>query len=417
MDAGIEHAHLRSALEFAVLMAAEGQKRKPAIPYPKELKPYFGTARLPAGSLGRIRRTIEADPVFRTRLAAGALPELVDEIGRLWLAQPEGWEDTAAELAAAAEAAAESGDLRAQLKQAERRRAAAEQAAARTRAELLQLNEVIESQAVELHELRADVVKADEAVREMRTELVDVRVESRHARDREAAAQARAEAAQADLLAAQAELARRSGEDIDAAVVPAAGRDQQPPARDDTAAIASAAEAARSLADQLDALLPAPERPDLTSAERSAARRRPLALPGGVISTSREAAEFLVRAEAAVLVDGYNVAKLQWRSRTLEEQRRSLLDAVENLARRHGADLTVVFDGASVVGAHAARRRDVRVVFSPAGVLADDVIRDEVRRLPPSRHVVVVTNDAEIVRDVRADGANTLPSNALIALF
>ena len=29
--------------------------------------------------------------------------------------------------------------------------------------------------------------------------------------------------------------------------------------------------------------------------------------------------------------------------------------------------------------------------------------------------IVVVTNDAEIVRDVSADGANVLPSNALLA--
>jgi len=48
-------------------------------------------------------------------------------------------------------------------------------------------------------------------------------------------------------------------------------------------------------------------------------------------------------------------------------------------------------------------------------VIADDVIRDEVRRLPAGRAVVVVTNDAEIIADVRALGANTLPSNALLA--
>jgi predicted RNA-binding protein with PIN domain len=77
----------------------------------------------------------------------------------------------------------------------------------------------------------------------------------------------------------------------------------------------------------------------------------------------------------------------------------------------------VVFDGASVVGAHASRRRLLRVVYSPEGVIADDVIRDEVRRLPASRAVVVVTNDAEIVGDVKALGANIVPSNALIAVL
>ena len=57
------------------------------------------------------------------------------------------------------------------------------------------------------------------------------------------------------------------------------------------------------------------------------------------------------------------------------------------------------------------------MVYSPEGVIADDVIRHEVRRLPTSRHVVVVTNDAEIVRDVRAAGANVVPSNALLAVL
>ena len=115
------------------------------------------------------------------------------------------------------------------------------------------------------------------------------------------------------------------------------------------------------------------------------------------------------------MVDGYNVAMLGWPAERLEEQRRRLLDGLENLARRYGTDVTVIFDGSTVVGAHADRRRMVRVAYSPEGVTADDVIRDEVRRLPARRAVVVVTNDAEIVRDVRADGANVVPSNALLA--
>jgi predicted RNA-binding protein with PIN domain len=85
------------------------------------------------------------------------------------------------------------------------------------------------------------------------------------------------------------------------------------------------------------------------------------------------------------------------------------------VARRYGTDIHVVFDGAEIVGAHTARRRMVRVSYSPTGVTADDVIRDEVRRLPQTRSVVVVTNDAAIITDVRAVGANVVPSNALLA--
>jgi predicted RNA-binding protein with PIN domain len=50
-------------------------------------------------------------------------------------------------------------------------------------------------------------------------------------------------------------------------------------------------------------------------------------------------------------------------------------------------------------------------------VIADDVIRDEVRRLPAARPVVVVTNDQAIVRDVRALGANTMSSDQLLSLM
>ena len=166
------------------------------------------------------------------------------------------------------------------------------------------------------------------------------------------------------------------------------------------------------MADRLHGLLPVRE-----VAGEARRRREPIRLPGGVLASSAAAATALLRSGASFLVDGYNVAKLGWPTLPLERQRAVLLDAVENLARRHGTDLTVVFDGASVPGAHADRRRMVRVVYSPEGITADDVIRDEVDRLPADRGVVVVTNDAEIVRDVRAAGANVLPSNALIAVF
>jgi predicted RNA-binding protein with PIN domain len=118
-----------------------------------------------------------------------------------------------------------------------------------------------------------------------------------------------------------------------------------------------------------------------------------------------------------VLIDGYNVSMLGWPNRPIDEQRTALVKSVENMALRFGTDATIVFDGADVVGAHSLERRSTRVLFSPSGVIADDVIRAEVDRTPDGRHVVVVTNDAEIARDVRAAGANVLPSNALLAVL
>jgi predicted RNA-binding protein with PIN domain len=406
--ADIEHKHLRSALEFAVLMASEGQKRKPALPYPKELKPFFNKARLPSAALGRLRRVVDGDPVFRARLFAGALPELVDDIGRLWLEHRDGWEQRASELAGQIDADTESGDSQAQLRRAEKRRDAAEQAAARTRVELLHRAEVLEMQATEIDELRAEVAKAAEVVQEIKTELTDVRMEIRHARDREAAAASKATTAETQVRELQRQPSREQPEQVE----------PMPAVVDNSIEIAAASATARLLLDQLDALLP--ERTAVTGRQGVpgyGTPRNPLALPGGVIASSAEAAEFLARSDAQFIIDGYNVAKLGWSNRPLAQQRDVFLDAVENLVRRFGTDITVVFDGASIVGAHTSRRRQVRVVYSPEGTIADDVIRDEVQRIPASHPVVVVTNDAEIVRDVRADGANVVPSNALLALI
>jgi predicted RNA-binding protein with PIN domain len=50
-------------------------------------------------------------------------------------------------------------------------------------------------------------------------------------------------------------------------------------------------------------------------------------------------------------------------------------------------------------------------MYSPNGITADDVIREEVRRLPLSRPVVVITDDQAIKRDVRSEGANIVSSH------
>ncbi len=408
----IEHRQLRSALEFAVLIAAEGQKRRPPLPFPKELKPFLSGQRLPGTALGRVRRAVEGDPTFRAAIAAGALPELVDEVGRLWLVGADGWQREAAELIAQRDAEAASTDLRRDLKRADKRRVAAEQAAARIQVELLHRDATIAEQAVDLDELRAEVSRVRAELDEMRVELIDTRNEIRHARDREAAALARAEAVSVPPPESTAAVEQPST----AADVDADAEADRRAAAEARRRLSEAATASREFAEHLESLLVEEEVPPSGSDTRRT-ERTAVALPGGVISTSAAAARHLITAGAPIFVDGYNVAKLAWPDRGLEDQRAALIDRVENLARRHGAEITVVFDGASVVGAHAPRRRNVRVVFSPEGVTADDVIRAEVAHLPVERPVIVVTNDREIVDDVRALGANVIPSNAFIAIL
>ncbi len=409
----VEHRHLRSALEFALLIATEGQKRRPPLDVPRELKPFLAKQRISTGALGRVRRIIEADDVFRSAIAAGALPELVDEVGRLWLVGQAGWERRAEEVLAAEESERQTKDLERDLRRAEKRRRAAEQVAARIQAEVLVRDQTIAVRDAELDDLRADVAKATEALAEVRTELIDTRNELRHARDRESAAVRRAEIAASERAAAPpGGAAEREAEERGAVGAVEASR-----AADVRARIDDALAASRTFVREMERLLADDDEPTPAPSSNGSRRRTrsPVALPGGVISTSAQAAEHLVRADATILIDGYNVAKLGWPGRSLDEQREALVERTENLARRHGADVTVVFDGDSVVGAHAPRRRTVRVVFSPAGVTADDVIRSEVARLPLDRAVVVVTNDREIVDDVRRAGCNVVPSNAYLA--
>jgi hypothetical protein len=171
-------------------------------------------------------------------------------------------------------------------------------------------------------------------------------------------------------------------------------------------ALRDLARTARGLADRLSGLI-----------EVGTTRRVALALPGAVARDPQRTAEHLLKSPGAlVLVDGYNVAKLAWPDDDLARQRERCLDLVDDLARRYGSDVTVVFDGADVIGAHATRRRMSRVVYSRPGVIADDVIRAEVAAAPVERAVVVVTNDQAIRRDVTAAGANWLTSDALLAL-
>ncbi len=80
----------------------------------------------------------------------------------------------------------------------------------------------------------------------------------------------------------------------------------------------------------------------------------------------------------------------------------------------------VVFDGAGLEGARApgtAAPRGVRLLFSGAGEIADDLLRALVRAEPPGRPLVVVTSDREVAEDVRRDGARPVPSRALLALL
>lgn len=132
----------------------------------------------------------------------------------------------------------------------------------------------------------------------------------------------------------------------------------------------------------------------------------------------RHLEELLGLPRAHLVVDGYNVTKADWGSLSLAEQRLRLLRELGPVAARHGAEVTVVFDGADLARPPAVpAARGVRVRFSPQDQSADDVIRALVRAEPPGRVVVVVSTDREVAESVARSGAHAVPSAALLALL
>lgn len=119
-----------------------------------------------------------------------------------------------------------------------------------------------------------------------------------------------------------------------------------------------------------------------------------------------------------LIVDGYNVTKNAWPGLPLEKQRDLLLAGLGPLAARSGAEVTVVFDAAETKDRPLVKApRGLRVLFSPVGVIADDVIRDLVAAEPRGRPLLVVTSDQAVARDVASAGARVVGSQGLSRLI
>ncbi len=147
---------------------------------------------------------------------------------------------------------------------------------------------------------------------------------------------------------------------------------------------------------------------------------QPVPLPPGIFDDSVEAAEHLVRVPGVVLlVDGYNVSQTGWPDLAIAEQRARLVDALTELAARSGAEVTVVFDGADTAypSMVPGTARPVRVVFSPPGVEADDVVIGRVAELRPLRPVAVASSDRRVQAGAAQSGANVISSPQLLAVL
>lgn len=166
--------------------------------------------------------------------------------------------------------------------------------------------------------------------------------------------------------------------------------------------------------------------------------RRELALPAGVerpadAVAARHGAEagepvparrdtdpglldrLLAAPQSHLLVDGYNVTKLGWPELPLREQRARLLAGLAMLAAQIRSEITCVFDGADLGGrVPVPAARGVRVLFSPAGVTADELLDELVQAEPAGRRLVVVSSDREVADAARREGAESLDSAVLV---
>jgi predicted RNA-binding protein with PIN domain len=354
----------------------------------------------------------------------------------LWLTRPAGWQD---QLSVLAGEQADDGrlDAAAELRKADRRRAAAEEQAHRVRAEVDSLRLELE-RVSKLHaDAEAEIAELRRERDALRGEAATHQAELRRAVQRLAAAQAKAEAQHAAAAAAteRAAAAERMRDEVlatrahGAAVAPAESPSDVvlAGAASVAADLAQQVQQARSMAvelgrlagrlESLELAVPASADPAKPTKGRRRSTRQPVAMPGGIYGSSSAATEYLVRyPEMVILVDGYNVAKLGWPLLDLEGQRERCIESCEDVARRFGSHIAVVFDGTTVPGASATGRRLVRVSFSPEGVIADDVLRVEVDQLPDDVPVLVVTNDQAVLTDVRAMGANTVSSDQWLEL-
>ncbi|MGI8524308.1 MAG: NYN domain-containing protein [Nocardioides sp.] len=121
---------------------------------------------------------------------------------------------------------------------------------------------------------------------------------------------------------------------------------------------------------------------------------------------------------ARLVVDGYNVTKTAWPEATLETQRQRLLSGLAALVARTGVDALVVFDGGAASSRPVVQApRGVKVLFSPYGVIADEVIGDLVEAEPAGRVVVVVSSDREVAAHAAGTGARAVAAEALLGLL
>ena len=407
-------------------LASEVLGRLPAEEIPPSLR---AIARFTPSKRSRVggpvlAAALDSEPAFRAKVAevvADTTPHLVEALREgtstaasdpidtavvAYLVRPDGWPQLVADAVARWSgerqdtASAELDRLRGELAEL---RAQARAEPARVRAEV---EAALAAQAAELDAARRTVRSRTGELRAAERERDEARGAIEHVRAESAAA----------LLAAEQELARLRDRVADLERGAESARRGRRAERDlDDARLRllldTVVDAAAGLRRALDLpvvtvrpadAIDAGERLDATSAARTV---------GDTIALDR----VLDLPQLHVIVDGYNVTKTGYGELPLVDQRTRLVTSLAALRSRAGLEITVAFDGSTAPPSQPRMPRGLRVLFSAADELADDLIRRLVAAEPPGRPVLVVTSDREVVRDVRRAGAWTVPSAVLLA--
>jgi hypothetical protein len=375
-------------------------------PLPAALKQVAGFAPARRARLGAtaIMTELERDDSLRERVAVQTRTrvngDVLDTAALAWLERPEGWEDA---VRRAGERTQQKPGTAQQEQREQKLRERAEEAERTLRDQRRGHKEALDA-------LKAEVATLRRTLGETRTRERAARTEADAARERAEETVARLERELRQLRSQVAKLEEQAG-------------DQRRNARNDRDEVTVRA---RLLLDLLN--------------DAAVGLRRELALPGATgspgdrveaglaVEGTREPTstgsmapsspalleQYLALPKARLIIDGYNVTKSAWPTLSLEAQRTRLLTLLSGLVARTSAETTVVFDAAASESRPVvASPRGVKVLFSPSGVIADDVIRELVAAEPEGRVVVVVTEDRELAGDVRRAGARVVAPAAL----
>jgi predicted RNA-binding protein with PIN domain len=115
-----------------------------------------------------------------------------------------------------------------------------------------------------------------------------------------------------------------------------------------------------------------------------------------------------------ILIDGYNLLYstdiVSDIHADLESKRNELLRKLQNFAIKKQSKILVVFDAKENIYGGKMPLTYVKVIFSPPGKLADDIICAKIRKSKNPKNLIVVSSDNQIRRTARAHSATSVTS-------